>query len=78
MAQKSNAEKCKEFREREKERRRNLIAERKREESKNISLSIKTRYLEDKVAKFRKIILNHAKKNKADLFQEYMLFMVVL
>ena len=61
-----------------KERRINLIAELKREESKNLSLSIKTRYLEDKVAKLRKILLNHAKKNKADLLQEYMLFIVDL
>ena len=78
VAQRSNAEKCKEFRKRKKERRINLIKELKREESKNLSLSIKTRYLEDKVAKLRKILLNHAKKNKADLLQEYMLFMVDL
>jgi hypothetical protein len=60
----SNAEKCKEFRERKRENKINLTAELENEMKKNTSLKNKTRRLEDKVAKFKKILLKNSTKQK--------------
>ena len=67
----SNAEKCKIFREKEKQKKTNLTAEMEREEIKNTNLMIKVKHLEEKVAKFKKIILKNAKKENVNMFQDY-------
>jgi len=73
LARRTNAKKCKEFRERKKEKKINLIEELEREEQKNTSLKMKTKYLENRVAKFKKIILKNAESQKSDLSLEYIL-----
>ena len=58
----SNSEKCKIFREKEKQKKTNITAEMDREGIKNINLRIKVKNLQDKVTKLKKIILKKAKR----------------
>jgi len=73
LARRTNAKKCKEFRARTKENKINLIEELEREGQKNTSLKMKTKYLENRVAKFKKIILKNAKSQKVDMSLQYIL-----
>ena len=66
-----NAEKCKIFREKKKQKKTNLTAEMDREEIKNSDLMIKVKHLEDKVAKFKTIMLKNAKKENINMSQDY-------
>jgi hypothetical protein len=70
----SNAEKCKIFREKKKQKKANLKAEMEREEIRNSNLTIKVKHLEGKVATLKKIILKNAKKENINKSQDYIGF----
>merc|ERR1712168_419005 len=57
----TNAERCKIFRERQKKKEKQLLEEKAIEEKKNTELNIRAKFLEDKVAKLKKICLKRAK-----------------
>merc|ERR1712098_827203 len=68
----SNSERCKIFRERKKKKDQQLLADLETEERKNSMLSFRAKILEDKVEKFKKIILKRAKTQKIIMSHESM------
>jgi len=60
----SNAERCKIFRDRQKNKVKQLLEEKDKEEKKNTELNIRAKFLEDKVAKLKKIYFKRAKTHQ--------------
>lgn len=74
----SNAEKCKLFRDSQKQKKINLAKELEKELDRNTSLKWKVKRMEEKVAKIKQIVLKNAKKqdsnNRANIYEEIMQF----
>jgi len=71
----TNAERCKIFRERQKKKEKQLLEEKEIEEKKNTELNIRAKFLEEKVAKLKKIYLKRAKTHQMLMPGENLLFM---